>query len=281
MTVPSVVRKSAVAGTFYPGDSGTLKETVDELLASIGSVDSPGPPKVLLSPHAGYLYSGPVAAHGFNLLRNHSYDAVVIVGPSHMEHFPFVSVFDGDAYETPLGLVPVDHTLASTIASGEPGIRASDRGHIQDGMPQREHGLEVQLPFLQRILGDFEIVPIVMGDQGEQLCMALGRALSPILKRPGVLVVVSSDLSHFHSYDAARNLDSVFCDTLLEMKPQRLLEFIRSGRCEACGAGPVVAALAACAQAGLKDCRVLHKANSGDVTGDRQSVVGYASAAIF
>ena len=93
--------------------------------------------------------------------------------------------------------------------------------------------------------------------------------------------MVSSDLSHFHSCDEARSLDSVFCDTLLEMNPQRLLEFIRNGRCEACGAGPVVAALAACKQAGLRDCRVLHKANSGDVTGDRQSVVGYVSAAIF
>lgn len=281
MTVPSVVRKSAVAGTFYPVDPGTLKETVDGLLAGIVSTDTPGPPKVLLSPHAGYLYSGPVAAHGFNLLRDRSYDAVVIIGPSHMEHFPFVSVFDGDAYETPLGLVPVDRSLASTIASGGPGIRTSDRGHIQDGMPQREHGLEVQLPFLQRILGDFKIVPIVMGDQGEQLCMALGRALSPILEQPDVLVVVSSDLSHFHSYDEAKTLDGVFCDTLLEMNPQRLLEIIQSGRCEACGAGPVVAALAACAQVGLRDCRVLHKANSGDVTGDRQSVVGYVSAVIF
>ena len=105
--------------------------------------------------------------------------------------------------------------------------------------------------------------------------------MTPVLEQPGVLVVISSDLSHFHSYDAARKLDDVFCDALLEMNPQHLLELIRSGRCEACGAGPVIAVTAACAEAGLTDCHVLNRANSGDVTGDRLSVVGYASAVVF
>jgi len=281
MSTSSIVRKSAVAGTFYPGDTATLEQTVDELLGDISAAVTPGPPRVLISPHAGYVYSGPVAAHGFGLLQDQSYETVVIVGPSHMEHFPFVSVFDGDAYETPLGLVPVDRELSLNIASADATIQASDRGHMQVGMHQREHGLEVQLPFLQRVLGQFKIVPIVMGDQRQELCSALGRAMAPLLKQPGVLVVVSSDLSHFHSYDAAKKLDDVFCDALVKMNPQRLLEVIQSGNCEACGGGPVVAAVTACVEAGVTDCHVLHKANSGDVTGDRQSVVGYVSAAIF
>jgi AmmeMemoRadiSam system protein A/AmmeMemoRadiSam system protein B len=197
-----------------------------------------------------------------------------------MEHFPFVSVFDGEAYETPLGRIEVDSDIATDIASTDDGIELSERGHIQTGSPPKEHALEVQLPFLQCVLEDFRIVPIVMGDQNWNLCASLGAALSPYLAREDFLIVVSTDLSHFHGYDLANRMDGHFCELLGEMNPLGIYESIRSHQCEACGAGPVIASLLAGERAGATDCTILHAANSGDITGDRGSVVGYAAAVI-
>lgn len=275
------IRRVAVAGSFYPREPKTLRGEVDAMLASADSVHSSGQPVVLIEPHAGYMYSGQVAAHGYRLLLDRSYDTVVLVGPSHVEYFPFASVFDGDAYETPLGPVPVDRNAATGITSGRKLVKMSDHGHMQTDLPRREHGLEVQLPFLQRVLDDFRIVPIVMGDQRWEVCSELGEALAPLLERPNTVIVVSSDLSHFHGYDDAKRLDGQFCRTLAKVDPQELFHQIRDGHCEACGAGPVVAALIACQRAGATNCQVLCTANSGDVTGDRSSVVGYAAAAVF
>jgi AmmeMemoRadiSam system protein B/AmmeMemoRadiSam system protein A len=197
-----------------------------------------------------------------------------------MEYFPFVSVFDGDAYETPLGLIPVDKTMANEIASADPILKLSDNGHIQSKLSSREHALEVQLPFLQAVLDEFRIVPIVMGDQSWETCCALGDALGPILKRDNVVTVISSDLSHFYPHDVATEMDGVFLYLLKQMDPQRLHESVRQKTCEACGAGPVVSGLIAAKHFDGAGCHILSSATSGDVTGDRDRVVGYACAAI-
>ncbi|MFQ5512701.1 MAG: AmmeMemoRadiSam system protein B, partial [Candidatus Krumholzibacteriia bacterium] len=278
--MPHRVRKAAVAGSFYPGDGETLRDEIGRFLVNVRSSPPAGRPVVVIAPHAGYMYSGQVAAYGYRLLENLGIRTAIVISPSHVEHFPFAAVFDGDTYETPLGAIPVDRELADRIAGAAESVRRSGRGHTQDELPRREHALEVQLPFLQLVLDDVKVVPIVMGDQDWTVCEDLGRSIAPHIARPDVVVVASSDLSHFHPYDVARRKDAVFCDLLEFMDPRRLYDSVATRECEACGAGPVIASMIASANLGATRCTVLSTANSGDVTGDLKSVVGYAAAVI-
>ncbi len=281
MDKSSRVRKPAVAGAFYPRNPQTLRSDVSSYLARASKPPLAGRPLVLIEPHAGYVYSGHVAAHGYKLIENLEIRTVALISPSHMEYFPFVSVFGGAAYETPLGRVEVDKESAAAISSADPDrIKLSDSGHIHPGSYRQEHALEVQLPFLQSVLKNFRIVPIVMGDQNWKLCETLGHALAPLMTRPDFLVVVSSDLSHFHDDGTARRMDGLFCSLMERMDAKALHEAIRRSDCEACGAGGVVASFIASERAGLAACRVLFTANSGDVSGERDSVVGYACAVV-
>lgn len=275
------VRRPAVAGMFYPGDPEVLRSNLDSLLSSVREAPAAGRPIVLVEPHAGYQYSGRVAAHGYKLLLNRNITTVVVISPSHLEYFAAVSVFSGDAYETPLGRVPIDIAVADALASADPLIEKSLRGHVQDRRARGEHALEVQLPFLQAVLPACSIVPVVMGDQSWGYCRALGNALGPLLKRQDVLIVASSDLSHFYPDDVARKLDGVFLDELTAMDPRRLYESVQAKSCEACGAGPVIASIIAASHLEAQTCRVLATANSGDTTGDRSQVVGYAAAVVL
>lgn len=273
-----MVRKPAVADQFYTANPDALKREV------IGYLDAAKPPAVagdivaIVSPHAGYMYSGPVAAYGYHLIRGMHYDDVVVIAPSHVEYFGFASVFPGTAYETPLGDVPVDTDLARAIASKNPLVRADMKGHRVAPFERSEHALEVQLPFLQVSLGSFKLVPIVMGDQSEATVEALGNVLGEALKGRNALIVASSDLSHFYTDQKARALDEDFQRGLRAFDPQKLYDELAKKDCEACGGGPVVAAMIAAKKLGATRCEVLHYANSGDVTGDKSSVVGYVSA---
>jgi AmmeMemoRadiSam system protein B/AmmeMemoRadiSam system protein A len=281
MSDRETVRKPAVAGQFYPADPHELRSEISKFLANVA--DTPAPPGRILaivSPHAGYVYSGQVAAHGYKLLQNRGVHTVIVISPSHVEFFPFASVYGGSGYETPLGVVPVDTELARQIASGGGLVKLSDKGHRQEQLSRQEHSLEVQLPFLQCVLGSFTLVPIVMGDQNWDICTALADAIAPVLEEPGVIIVASSDLSHFHPDAAARRLDEGFCSHLEQMDAKGLYEGIKDDSFEACGAGPVIATILACKSAGAGACRILATANSGDVSHEYGSVVGYASAVI-
>jgi AmmeMemoRadiSam system protein B len=272
------VREPAVAGQFYTGDPDTLRREV------IGYLDAAKPPAVngevvaIVSPHAGYMYSGQVAAYGYSLVRGKRYDDVVVISPSHAAYFTFASVFPGTAYSTPLGEIPVDTELAKLIASKNNLVRADMMGHQVSPFERSEHALEVQLPFLQVALGTFKLVPIVMGDQSEGIVNALGNVLGEVLTGRNVLIVASTDLSHFHDDRRARALDGVFQNGLRAFDPQKLYAELSTKKTEACGGGPVVAAMIAARKLGATRCQVLHYANSGDVTGDTSSVVGYVSA---
>lgn len=263
---------------FYPADPSRLREDVDRMLEA-GAGKAAGTPRMVLSPHAGFPYSGAIAARAFARLRGSDIRTVVLVGPSHVEAFDFTSVFAGESYETPLGQVPVDRLLAQDIAERHDTIKVSDHGHVQPRLSRGEHGLEVQLPFLQRVLPRAQIVPIVMGSQRWENCVALAEALADTCGDRTVLLA-SSDLSHFYDYDRATQLDTAFCDTLASMDGEAVHTAVREGRCEACGAGPVVATLLATRDRSGRHYELLHRANSGDVTGDRTSVVGYASALV-
>ena len=278
------IRLPAVAGSFYPGDPERLAQQVDDLLQHAGARNEEDNARdhvrMLVAPHAGYRYSGAVAARAFARLERASFDTAVLIGPSHIDAFAFSSIFEGDAYQTPLGLLEVDAPLARRLAGAHDSLRLSGRGHVTTDGKRGEHGLEVLLPFLQRSCGSPRIVPIVMGIQDFEACVALGRAIVEHADAARTLVVASSDLSHFHRYEEAVRRDAAFCEALMTLDPARVHDAVRTGRCEACGTGPVVASLIATTSWPGRQGRILACINSGDVTGERESVVGYAAAVI-
>lgn len=276
------VRKPAVAGQFYTADPLALRREIESYIADAETDDAPtGEIVAIVSPHAGYMYSGGVAAHGYRLVQGKDYETVVVIAPSHVEYFDFSSVFSGDAYLTPLGEIPIDRKMVDLIASKGDLVRKSGRGHSFDRLGRGEHSLEVQLPFLQVSLGEFKLVPIVMGSQDHDCVRALGEALGAALSGKKALIVASTDLSHFHSDSRAKSLDGIFIAALERFEPDAMLESIRGKETEACGGGPTVAAMIAAQMLGATGCSVLDYATSGDVTGDKSSVVGYVSAVMI
>ncbi|MFZ1729939.1 MAG: AmmeMemoRadiSam system protein B [Bacteroidota bacterium] len=266
------IRPPAVSGLFYPADPTVLSVTVDQLLDQHPPAHTEGKVIAIVSPHAGYAYSGPTAAAAYSLLRHRPFRTAVIVSPSHREYFNGVSVYDGDAYRTPLGLINVDVELREKLLAYKGVITSSEMGH------RNEHAIEVQLPFIQRINPEAKILPIIMGDQSSEHCFLLSRALAEILT-PDCILIASSDLSHFHNQDEALLRDKIVAEDIAAFKPMQLLENLSSKRAEACGGGPIAAVMTASQAVGADRSTVLHQCTSGDVTGEMQRVVGYISAA--
>lgn len=272
------VRPAAVAGSFYPADPAELSKAVDGFLANAKTA-AIKEPLALVVPHAGYPYSGSVAAYSYALLRGRKISRVVVIAPSHYDAFPFSSVYDGDAYSTPLGRIPIDKDFAARLAKRR-SIKLSSRGHLSSG-GQGEHAIEVQLPFLQRVLGEFSLVPIVMGDQSYDASRELGVALAKLLKGDSSTVIIaSSDLSHYHAYDQAVSLDRKTLQSVEAWDYLTMSRSFRLGIWEACGGGPIIAAMIAAERLGATHADVLKYANSGDVNGDRRRVVGYSAVAL-
>ena len=208
--MPSHVRPPAVAGQFYPGQPEELKSVVEDLLSRAPEADCSGHPVALVVPHAGYPYSGQTAAAAYKQIRDASFDTVVLAAPSHFEPCHGVSVYAGGAYETPLGLVEVDMDFAARLADDH--IHLSMEGHrVQDqALSSRlrgEHAVEVQLPFLQVILDDFKIVPIVMDERTPALCEHLANVIAREAEGRNILLVASSDLYHGEDYAACVDSD--------------------------------------------------------------------------
>jgi AmmeMemoRadiSam system protein B/AmmeMemoRadiSam system protein A len=271
------VRPAAVAGTFYPADPAELGAMVDGFLAQAKVPAVPGL-IAIVAPHAGYPYSGAVAAHSYALLKGRKPQRVVVIAPSHYEAFGFTSVYDGDAYSTPLGRVPVDRDFVKRLVHMAPSIRLSSAGHKPSG-DKREHALEVQLPFLQRVLGEFRLVPIIMGDQSWEACRALGVALAKLSQGSDTLIVASSDLTHYRSYDDDVRLDHKTLKAIEQWDYLGMSLNFEQQNWEACGGGPIIATMIAAERLGANKAQVLKYANTGDVTGDHSRVVGYAAIA--
>ncbi len=269
------VRRPAVAGMFYPHDGKALMRQVTELFERAKPAKIKGELKALISPHAGYQYSGLTAAHGYKLLMNKKYNVIVLISPSHHEYFKGVSVYPGVAYSTPLGDVPIDIELRKEIIDNSEIIIISTNGHGD------EHAIEVQLPFLQTILKDFKILPLVIGDQSKDICFKLGKELGKILKGKNALIVASTDLSHYHPYDTAKKLDQTAIDDIAEFDYEKLFSDLDEQNTEACGGGPAISAMIAAKNLGADKTEILHAVNSGDMTGEKGGVVGYVSAAIY
>ena len=251
------IRPAGVAGSFYPADPQELSRMVDGFLAQAKAPELPGPLIALVSPHAGYPYSGPVAAYSYALLRGRKFARVVVIAPSHFEAFAFSSVYDGDAYSTPLGRVPVDQEFARKLVAASPLIRFSDEGH-REVQGHWEHAVEDELPFLQRTLGAFRLVPIVMGDQSYEASRALGEALARLIQNEGAsasgdfktLIVASSDLSHYHPYGEAVTEDHKTLQAIEEWDYFNLSINSERRVWEACGGGGIVAAMIAAERLG-------------------------------
>jgi AmmeMemoRadiSam system protein B len=271
------IREPLLAGTWYPGDGNELRRTIQGYLSRVREPKPEGAPRGLIVPHAGYMYSGQVAAHAYRFLQGTGFTRVVLIGPSHRHRFRGVSVDLHAGYRTPLGTVPVDQDFAGKLLDEEgTRVRSVPQAHSQ------EHSLEIQVPFLQVVLKDFRIVPLVMGEQDFQTCSGLAGTLSRLLQGdPKTLVLASTDLSHFHGDAEAKKLDREFIRNVLEYNPQGLADSLFNGACEACGGGPTIAVMMAARQLGADRAEVLQYATSGDVTGDRSRVVGYLSAVLI
>ena len=269
------VRRPAVSGMFYPGDAFTLKNEVDEFLQRSEKETIDGKLIALIAPHAGYQYSGQVAAFAYKQLEGKKIDTVILIGPSHRTRFSGVSVGNYGYYQTPLGKVAVDTKLAERMMEGNKLIGFYPPAH------QQEHCLEVQLPFLQRTLTKFKMLPLVIGSPTLETCRELSQVLLKETKGKNILLIASTDMSHYHSYDEACRIDNVTIKELQKLNPQSLHHKIAARECELCGAGAVIATLLYTQAKGGDEVKILKHANSGDTCGDKQRVVGYLSAAIF
>ena len=266
------VRRAAVAGSWYPAQPDALAREVDRYLAAAGRPPA-GDPIAIIAPHAGLMYSGPIAAHAYNLLRGRDIDVVVLVGPSHYVGFDGVAVYERGAFETPFGPVAIAEDCASAVARGSREIQPHPTAHV------REHSLEMQLPFLKRVLPDAEIVPLLMGHQRRETAYALGDAIGAAVKGRSALLVASTDLSHYQPASTAAKLDGKVVQQVLRFDQDGLMSLLETFPEHACGGGPTVAVMRAAKLLGATDARVLKYGDSGDVSGDKDAVVGYLAAA--
>lgn len=267
-------RNPAVAGMFYPGEKNKLRSDLEKMFSNVKSERISGKISGIVAPHAGYMYSGYVAAEAYQQLDGLSYDTVVVISPSHRDYFHGVSVYTGD-YITPLGIIPVDKQACDKLLTYAPLIQATEMGH------RDEHALEVHLPFLQFILKDFKLVPLVMGTQDRATCFRLGEILGEILQDTNTLVVASSDLSHFYSDTAARRLDRIVVKDVESFDEKKLFDDIQQRKCEACGAGTIISTIIASKIMGAKSAKVLSYHTSGEVSGDYDEVVGYLAGVFY
>jgi MEMO1 family protein len=269
-----IIRKPAVAGLFYPDDPNKLKNEIENYLQFSNNANNFEKVYGVVVPHAGYLYSGKTAGYAYNLLRDKKYKTVVIISPSHREYFPGISVYDGDAYETPLGVVEIDKEAREELIKDSKTISAGAQGHKQ------EHAAEVQIPFLQTVLSDFKIVPIIMGDQNKIFVDSLAEKISKILN-DDTLVVASSDLSHYHTKQEAFRMDSQVEMRINTFDYKGLQEDLGRNYCEACGGGGILSLMKALSVKTEIKSFTLDRSDSSDVTGDENEVVGYLSAAFY
>lgn len=268
------IRRPAVAGMFYPANPDELLRMISSFMTKAEIEDKYDHVFGVVSPHAGYTYSGLSAAYAFNVLKGSDFETAVVLSPSHQEYFPGISVYNGDAYNTPLGNLRVDTVKREKLISGSGLIFAGIEGH------RGEHAVEVQLPFLQMVKNDAAIVPVVIGDQRKKYVDELAEKLTEIADDKTV-VIASSDLSHFHSKDEADKLDSIVADRISSFEYDRLQNDLEMENCEACGGGGIVAMMKSAHMKNFNKSKVLSRSDSGDVSGDNESVVGYLSAVIY
>lgn len=276
------MRKSVVAGSWYAGSAAGLRRQIEEcFLHRLGPGELPGNQAEkrntlgLVSPHAGYRYSGPVASHGFRRIASESIpQTVVVIGPNHTGLGAPVSISQEDKWQTPLGEIELDTEGGKAVIAASGWAQWDDLGHSQ------EHSVEMQLPFLQHIYGNrFKVILITMLKQDLEVSLDLGRAIAMALQGRDGIVIASSDFSHYETAASAGRKDRLAIEAILDRNPARLEEVVKENSISMCGPGAVMAMLTACKYLGADKAQLLRYATSGDITGDDR-VVGYASIAV-
>jgi AmmeMemoRadiSam system protein B len=267
----TVVRPAVCAGSWYPADPDALRTALDAYLAGADPIADPV--RAVLAPHAGLMYSGAIAGRAYGAVSRQHYDVVVLVGPSHFHRFEGVAVWGQGSFATPLGALTVESALAADLRAATPIVRESP------GVHEREHSLELQLPFLARIFPTVPILPLLVGHQHAATAAALGDALARVLHGREPLLVASSDLSHYQDRHTAARLDAVVVGHVERNDPDGLQASLAADPSHACGGGPLVAVMRGARGLRATHARVLGYGDSGDVTGDTRQVVGYLSAA--
>jgi len=268
------VKEPSVAGTFYPADTKELQNMVEEFLSKAEKIHNEGRPIALISPHAGYVFSGQVAAYGYKEIKGSDINKIILIGPSHRVGFKGASIYTKGSFRTPLGNIKINEKLAGSLLNENADVKFYPEAY------EKEHSLEVQLPFLQTVLKEFTIVPILVGSPTRQTFEHLTSRLAEILD-DNTLLVVSTDLSHYHDYLVAKEMDSKVIAAIERLSVIDIERLLRTGEAELCGGYPVLIALEVARRGGANTGVLFKYANSGDVTGDRGKVVGYASIGIY
>jgi len=273
------VRPSPLAGKWYEGNAKALAHSVDQFLADAKLPDLDGEVVGVIAPHAGHIYSGPVAGYAFAALRSRTPDLVAVISPMHHPYHQPLITTSHDAYRTPLGDIPVDKGALNeldVVLKSELGFGLSPVSR------DPEHSLEIELPFLQRALQlDWKLLPVMVRAQDPRISQRLGRALAQVLRDKSFVLVASTDLSHFYNQNAALQYDHAMLNEFETFDPEGAYNLELEGKGFACGLGAVTAVLWAARELGANKVKVLHHATSGDVTGDYSSVVGYGAAVIL
>ncbi|MCK9229923.1 MAG: AmmeMemoRadiSam system protein B [Syntrophales bacterium] len=275
------IRKALLAGSWYPASSRELQRRIEEYAGSVSmpALSEKDDLLAVITPHAGLSYSGRVAAAAWTFAARAAPDAIILIGISHRQPFRGATVYGGAGYESPLGVLPVDRELAGLL------LDRGDVDLISRGFDERnpENSIELQVPFIQILLPGLSFVPVTVGSQDPRVCDAVASAIIASVKRENrkVLVAASSDFSHFHRYDGAVKMDLATLDFIKKMDAPGLHDAIERGASEACGYGPIRIAMTVAEAWGCNSVQVLQYENSGDVTGDRSGVVGYAAVALM
>lgn len=268
------VKEPSVAGTFYPSDKKELKETIDNFLSKAEETPVDGKLVAVISPHAGYRFSGQVAAYGYREIRDSGIKNVILIGPSHHAAFKGASIYAKGSFRTPLGDVKINEKFAEKLLNESADVRFYPEAY------EKEHCLEVQLPFIQTALKDFMIVPILIGSPTRQTFEHLISGLAEMIDE-NTLIIASTDLSHYHDYTKAKEMDGKIISAMERLSVMEMARLLENGDSELCGSLPVVITMEAAKRCGATLGVLFNYANSGDVTNEKDRVVGYASMGLF
>lgn len=273
------VRPSPIAGQWYPGDAKHLSENVDRYIREAELPALEGDVVAIISPHAGHMYSGPVAGYAFAAVQGLKPELVAVVSPMHYPYNEPLLTTAHNAYETPLGIIPVDSKSLHDLND----LLIKELGYgLEHIRRDREHSLEIELPFLQRAIeSEFSLLPIMVRDQSRKVTRTLGQCLAKTLQTRNALLVASTDLSHFYPQRIANELDGEMLRCIESFDPEEVILAEEEGRGFACGRGALAAVLWAAKELGANTVKILNHATSGDITGDTSQVVGYGAAVVL
>jgi len=278
-------RNPVVAGQFYESFEDDLKKQIEDCFLKkkfgpekLPAVNEKGERKIigLVVPHAGYMYSGPIAANSyFHLALDGRPEDFIVIGPNHTGLGTSVSAMDEGTWKTPLGKVSINSELAKSIIKNSEMTRKDVTAHIQ------EHSIEVQLPFLQYVYKKFNFVPICMLDQSYEACSGLANSIAKTIANKNAVIIASSDFTHFETNETAHKQDKKALDAIKKLDAKKFLEAVTYENMSICGYGPIATMLLAAKKLNAKSCEIIKYATSGDITGDTSSVVGYAAVKVI